>query len=500
MLLSTSSLSYPRNTCVNSVSSTAILPPGSVPRSWGLVRDVSIVRVTRHPSRTTAHRGGRPRSTGEVCTRRRGTDHPQRVVRRLPDSAGSVECPCSTPHHAAPEVSFVRFALAIVAFIAAAVMIGFGIAQRTVLLEPDRVSLSAEIEGQAAYTVIEPDALGAHPGKQTLTVSGSDGVFVSYGRSSDVAAWLGDSPYVAVHYDAEAEELTSEVVADRAGRRRRFDGRRRPADRSGDRHRGRHGARRGPRRLPGRIRPVARRVHRRAQRHDHDRRARRHLGAARHRRHRTRSDRPRDRLAARQLDAVGRTAARRRRARLPRRHRTARLGLRAPPPFARPPSQPAQGSPRQAAERTEAAHAPTEPGRQRQRAPRRRSGEADRPPAAHRDPGVRTQRLLGGLLAELRPGRAGDRAGHRDRNADSDGGAACRRTGDGARRHRAADGAHHAQRRGVHDRGRRRARHGRDRRAVHRTGAGGSRGQLQDPHARCPSIPLRPRFRRPRSP
>ena len=105
-----------------------------------------------------------------------------------------------------------RFALAIVAFIAAAVMIGFGIAQRTVLLEPDRVSLSAEIEGQAAYTVIEPDALGAHPGKQTLTVSGSDGVFVSYGRASDVAAWIGDSPYVAVHYDAEAEELTNEVV------------------------------------------------------------------------------------------------------------------------------------------------------------------------------------------------------------------------------------------------------------------------------------------------
>ncbi|WP_156401679.1 hypothetical protein [Agromyces sp. Soil535] len=105
-----------------------------------------------------------------------------------------------------------RFALAIVAFVAAAVMIGFGIAQRTVYLEPDRVSLSAEIEGAAAYVVIEPEALGAHPGKQTITVSGSDTVFVSYGRSSDVAAWLGDSPYVVVGYDAEAEAFTSEVV------------------------------------------------------------------------------------------------------------------------------------------------------------------------------------------------------------------------------------------------------------------------------------------------
>ena len=107
-----------------------------------------------------------------------------------------------------------RFALAIVAFIAAAVMIGFGVAERTVLLEPDRVSLPAEIDGQAAYTVIEPDALGANPGKQTISVSGSDTVFVAYGRSSDVAAWLGDSPYVAVHYDPEAEVLTSEVVTE----------------------------------------------------------------------------------------------------------------------------------------------------------------------------------------------------------------------------------------------------------------------------------------------
>lgn len=105
-----------------------------------------------------------------------------------------------------------RFALAIVAFIAAAVMIGFGIAQRTVYLEPDRVSLYAEIEDQAAYTVIEPDALRAFPGKQTLNVSGSDAVFVSYGRSSDIAAWLGDAPYVSVGYDAEAGEFTSEVV------------------------------------------------------------------------------------------------------------------------------------------------------------------------------------------------------------------------------------------------------------------------------------------------
>ncbi|MBM7830273.1 hypothetical protein JOE59_000978 [Agromyces cerinus] len=106
-----------------------------------------------------------------------------------------------------------RFVFAIVAFIAAAVMIGLGIAQRTVFLEPDRVSMSAELAGgEADFIVIEPEALAAHPGKQTITVSGSPKAFLSYGRSSDVEAWLGDTPYVSVGYDAEADEMTNEIV------------------------------------------------------------------------------------------------------------------------------------------------------------------------------------------------------------------------------------------------------------------------------------------------
>jgi hypothetical protein len=106
----------------------------------------------------------------------------------------------------------VRFVLAILAFAAAAVMIGFGIAQRTVFLEPDRVSLGAVVENQADYVVLQPDALAAHPGKQTITVSGAESVFLAYGRTEDVLAWIGDDPYVSVGYDAEAEDLASEVV------------------------------------------------------------------------------------------------------------------------------------------------------------------------------------------------------------------------------------------------------------------------------------------------
>ncbi|WP_139416911.1 hypothetical protein [Agromyces laixinhei] len=111
------------------------------------------------------------------------------------------------------EVLFVRFVFAIVAFIAAAVMIGLGIAQRTVFLEPAQVSMSAELSGgEADFIVIEPEALAAHPGKQTITVSGSPKAYLSYGRSSDVEAWLGQTPYVSVGHDAETGELTTEIV------------------------------------------------------------------------------------------------------------------------------------------------------------------------------------------------------------------------------------------------------------------------------------------------
>ncbi|MBM7505023.1 hypothetical protein ACFPER_14860 [Agromyces aurantiacus] len=105
-----------------------------------------------------------------------------------------------------------RFVLAILAFAAAAVMIGVGIAQRTVFLEPDRVSLGTVVENQADYIVLQPDALAANPGKQTITVSGAATVFFAYGRTDDVLAWIGDDPYVSVGYDAETGDLVSETV------------------------------------------------------------------------------------------------------------------------------------------------------------------------------------------------------------------------------------------------------------------------------------------------
>ena len=105
-----------------------------------------------------------------------------------------------------------RFVLAIISFVVAAVLIGAGIAQRTIFLEPDEVALSSESSSGAPVTVVDGTALNAYEGSQTLTVSGSDQIVAAYGRTTDVVAWIGDTEYNRVGFDSETGELTSELV------------------------------------------------------------------------------------------------------------------------------------------------------------------------------------------------------------------------------------------------------------------------------------------------
>ena len=112
---------------------------------------------------------------------------------------------------------YVRFVFAIVAFVVAAVMIVFGIAQRTVFLEPASSSLSTTVDGGARYTVIDSSVLTAFPGSQTITASGSDTVFIAYGRSADVEAWLGEDTYAGIGHVAGSPELTTELITKTRG-------------------------------------------------------------------------------------------------------------------------------------------------------------------------------------------------------------------------------------------------------------------------------------------
>jgi len=106
----------------------------------------------------------------------------------------------------------VRFVLAIISFVLAAILIGYGIAQRTLLAEPDEAAISATQNSGAAVTIIDGKTLNTYDGSQTLTISGGAEVFAAYGRTSDVLAWVGDASYNAVSYDSKTDALTSKLV------------------------------------------------------------------------------------------------------------------------------------------------------------------------------------------------------------------------------------------------------------------------------------------------
>ncbi|AZH83576.1 hypothetical protein EAO79_12190 [Plantibacter sp. PA-3-X8] len=108
-----------------------------------------------------------------------------------------------------------RFVLAIAAFVVAAVMIVTGIAQRTVFLSPGTFSLSTTVDSGDRFIVIPGSVLQSQPGAQSI-VAGAGGdtqVFMSYGRSDDITAWLGDEPYSRVGVNSAGTALTTTTVA-----------------------------------------------------------------------------------------------------------------------------------------------------------------------------------------------------------------------------------------------------------------------------------------------
>lgn len=104
-----------------------------------------------------------------------------------------------------------RFILALVSLLIAVVLIGYGIAQRTVLAGPDQITAVSEASSDATVTVIDGETLNARPGLQDVRVDG-DAIFAAYGRTTDVLAWVGDATYNNLTFDDETLQLTDEVV------------------------------------------------------------------------------------------------------------------------------------------------------------------------------------------------------------------------------------------------------------------------------------------------
>ena len=96
-----------------------------------------------------------------------------------------------------------RFVWAVAAFVLATVMIGAGIAQRTVFQGPRTSTTELSVEGDAPYLLIDGAVLNALPGTQTLRAHGDGDIFAAYGRTADIKAWLSDTSYTQVTLDGE---------------------------------------------------------------------------------------------------------------------------------------------------------------------------------------------------------------------------------------------------------------------------------------------------------
>ncbi|MDF2830893.1 MAG: glycosyl transferase [Mycobacterium sp.] len=106
---------------------------------------------------------------------------------------------------------FVRFVWAVAAFVLAAVMIGAGIAQRTIFQGPRTETASISVEEDAPYLLIDGAVLNQMPGTQTLRVQGEGDLFAAYGRAADVQAWLSDAEYNRVTVNRDGEVVTTLV-------------------------------------------------------------------------------------------------------------------------------------------------------------------------------------------------------------------------------------------------------------------------------------------------
>lgn len=91
-----------------------------------------------------------------------------------------------------------RFVWAVVAFVLATLLIGAGIAQRTIFMGPSAQQVELSIEEPAPYLLVDGAVLRENSGQQTLLVRGEGDIFAAYGRTADLEAWLSDASYNAV--------------------------------------------------------------------------------------------------------------------------------------------------------------------------------------------------------------------------------------------------------------------------------------------------------------
>lgn len=106
-----------------------------------------------------------------------------------------------------------RFVWAVLAFVLAAVLVGAGIAQRSIFLGPKETSAELTVDQPQRYTMIDGDVLRANPGEQTLVAHGDGEILVAQARTADLEAWLSDVSYNRISLGADGAPSAAVVAA-----------------------------------------------------------------------------------------------------------------------------------------------------------------------------------------------------------------------------------------------------------------------------------------------
>lgn len=123
-----------------------------------------------------------------------------------------------------------RVIVAIVLLSVSVLTLGLGIAQRTVFAGDEMIARAVVTDTTAPATIIHGKDLAAYPGRVTLAVEGgvsarvpsgegfavvtSERVFVAYGRTIDVMAWLSPGRHTQLRFDPLADSF---IVLPRTG-------------------------------------------------------------------------------------------------------------------------------------------------------------------------------------------------------------------------------------------------------------------------------------------
>lgn len=101
-----------------------------------------------------------------------------------------------------------RFVWAVVAFVLATLLIGAGIAQRTIFMGPPAQQTELSVTERAPYLLVDGAVLRQNPGQQTLLIRGEGEIFAAYGRTADLEAWLSDAAYNSVSLGSDDESVS----------------------------------------------------------------------------------------------------------------------------------------------------------------------------------------------------------------------------------------------------------------------------------------------------